>query len=285
MSQSNYYIEHLDEQLDAHGDITPPWAKFPDYERHTIGWRMGSGESWLCFLSVFLKRMGSDPQVREAYLRRHPPAPYTWASWVDSVLGEGDDDDDNDDNDNDDDDDDDDEMLTRLEARGLIAIDASYTCWCTQNPGPNWPGQGGDELVDVARHYTRELSFWSRQALAGSPRPSLPATIPDGWEPVVNVLRGAQPEPNLTHGLVTLAAFLARGWPPAPWACGLELDSFADSFDDDMGYADAFRLWLMSAFDDRPMLTRYLATQPAAPEAWREWLRQHVFLPGSATLD
>jgi len=35
-----------------------------------------------------------------------------------------------------------------------------------------------------------------------------------------------------------------------------------------MGYVDAFRLWLMSAFDDRPHLERYLDAHEA-PEDWR----------------
>jgi hypothetical protein len=94
------------------------------------------------------------------------------------------------------------------------------------------------------------------------------------------VLRGAAPEPDLRNGLIALASFLARGWPPAPWACGLELSSFEDTIEDDMGYADAVSLWLGSAFDDRPTLTRYLATQAVPPEPWREWLNEHVFLPG-----
>jgi hypothetical protein len=264
----DYYIEHLDEQLDEHGDIMPPWAKFPEYERYTIGWRMGSGEDWVCFVSVFLDRMGKKPAAREAYLRRHPPAPYTWAGWVLSVLGEGDDDDDGDA-----------DQLAQLDARGLVAVDAAFTRWCTQNPGPNWPWQWNAKLVHVARYRTRELSFWSRQ-LALADVPSLPATIPSGWDPVVDVLRGARPQPDLRNGLIALASFLARGWPPAPWACGLELSSFEDTFEDDMGYADAFSLWLGSAFDDRPTLTRYLASQAVAPEAWRQWLNEHVFVPG-----
>jgi Arm DNA-binding domain len=52
---------------------------------------------------------------------------------------------------------------------------------------------------------------------------------------------------------------------------GLTPDAFADSFEDDMGYVDAFRLWGMSVFDDQPHLRRYLgATQ--MPESWQEWI-------------
>ncbi|PRP90127.1 hypothetical protein ENSA5_67450 [Enhygromyxa salina] len=281
MTRSDYYTEHLDEQLDEHGDITPPWAKFPSYEAGSIGWRMGAGETWLCFVSAFLDRLGEDPSAREAYLRRHPPAPHTWTEWVSSVLDTSERDDDDDD-DNDDDDDDDAAMLAELEARGLVAADASYDCWRALNPSPGWPWEWGEDILKVARHYTRELSFWSRQVIVDRPTvPAVPATAPASWDPVVHVLRGARPEPALNQGLVALTTFLAAGWPPAPWTCGLEIASFEDSFDDDMGYADAFRLWLMSAFDDRPTLARYLATQREAPEAWRAWLSEQVFLPGS----
>jgi uncharacterized damage-inducible protein DinB len=38
-----YHRGRLASLLDANGDLAPPWAKFPNYERGTIGWRMGSG--------------------------------------------------------------------------------------------------------------------------------------------------------------------------------------------------------------------------------------------------
>jgi hypothetical protein len=39
-----------------------------------------------------------------------------------------------------------------------------------------------------------------------------------------------------------------------------------------MGYTDAYRLWLMSAFDDRQTFTAYARSQPAAPADWQAWL-------------
>ena len=39
MGRQNFYRDRLAGELDAHGDLVPPWAKFPTYERYTIGWR------------------------------------------------------------------------------------------------------------------------------------------------------------------------------------------------------------------------------------------------------
>src|SRR5689334_24040736 len=94
-------------------DIEPPWGEFPNDDP----------EDWMDSAHEFLERMGldEDPVEREAYLRRYP-APHTWARWVLSILGE------------DDTNEDMAETLARLEARGLIAVDAAYTYWCRQNP-------------------------------------------------------------------------------------------------------------------------------------------------------
>jgi hypothetical protein len=46
---------------------------------------------------------------------------------------------------------------------------------------------------------------------------------------------------------------------------------FADTFDMDMGYVDAFRLWGMSVFDDLPHIDWYTQST-AMPETWKEWI-------------
>jgi hypothetical protein len=65
----------LPQFVDRNGDLAPPWEQFPEYERHTIGWRMGTGEDWLGMWHVFLEQLDPAPDARLAYLRRHPPAP------------------------------------------------------------------------------------------------------------------------------------------------------------------------------------------------------------------
>ncbi len=69
-------------ELNAQGDLVPPWAKYPTYERYTIGWRMGGGESWLGYWHLFREALPRDEATRLAYLRRHPPAPICWADHV-----------------------------------------------------------------------------------------------------------------------------------------------------------------------------------------------------------
>ena len=111
-----WHEDHIDEKRDEHGDIVPPWAKFPTLERYTLGWRMGNGEDWLGYVHVFLQQLGTDPDTRRAYLQRHPPAPHTWADWVLSVLGENEDDDGRISQ----------RTIDRLEQEGLIAADYAH---------------------------------------------------------------------------------------------------------------------------------------------------------------
>lgn len=72
-----WYTEHLPEHLDARGDLAPPWSAFPEYERYSLGWRMGMGETWMGLYAAFLQGLPADRDTRLAYLRRHPPAPYS----------------------------------------------------------------------------------------------------------------------------------------------------------------------------------------------------------------
>src|SRR5579871_6192954 len=86
MSWQQFYRDRLPDELDDNGDLAPPWERFPTYERYTIGWRMGTGEGWLDMWRVFLDDLDPALEVRLAYLKRHPPAPVTWASWVYAIL-------------------------------------------------------------------------------------------------------------------------------------------------------------------------------------------------------
>lgn len=276
-------LELLPEHLDERGDLAPPWEQFPSYERYTIGWRMGAGESWLSMWHVFLERIEPVFEARLAYLRRHAVAPISWASAVYSVLYPSARDEDEEREGEEEEGGDADggggalqrrEELLRL---GLIASDVAYSTWLRQQQGVRWPWTYSESPENAARYWTRDLAFWSRQvaALRGDPAFAIPE-VPRAWEACAAPLRtGDAGRLDLGQGLLSLARVLAAGHVAAPWQLGLTPDDFADSFDDDMGYADAFRLWGMSVFDDRAHLERYLAAT-AVPAAWRGWVAEHL---------
>lgn len=271
MSRNPFYRGRLSEHLDANGDLAPPWEQFPNYERYTIGWRMGGGEDWLCYWSVFLEDLDPAYETRLAYLRRHPPGPVSWAEHVHDVLYPSADDDADDTNG--------DQLAAQRRAEllylGLIASDASYPIWLRQQQGVRWPWESGDPPETVARYLTRDLWFWSRRVagLRGGAAWA-PPPVPEGWQPcAVPLATGRVPDLDPSRGLLSLAQMLSAGRVSPPWELGLGVGDFADSFEMNMGYADAFRLWLMSAFDDREHLRRTLG--PAeVPQSWEEWLSE-----------
>ena len=268
-----------EDHLDAQGDLAPPWEVFPSYARYTIGWRMGAGESWLSLWGAFLReRLEPTFQARLAYLRRHPPAPFTWGGSVYRVLypdcidpdtlEEGE------------------EEITlnarrqELVDRGLIAPDASYVTWLGQQRGViTWPWEGSPSRgpEEEARHRTRELWFWSRQlemvrARAGWEPPQVPAH----WAACEEAIATGQTGPlDLSRGLLSLAIMLSAGDLLPPWKVGLSLGDFKDSFEPDMGYVDAYRSWVMDAFDD-PLVYGVHLAEHAPSEPWRVWLEEHV---------
>ncbi|WP_437585806.1 hypothetical protein [Sorangium sp. So ce1000] len=264
----------LREHLDVHGDIAPPWERFPDYERTTIGWRMGAGEDWLGLWSVFLEQLAPDRETRIAYLRRHPPAPISWAGAVYKVLYPPD---------QADDEDGDEEDPTAaasersaLLEQGLIAVDVSFSTWLSQQDGVRWPWESYATPEKAARYNTREFWFWSRQvAELRRGEGWVPPAVPEGWRACAPALASGDAGPvDPRDGLLSLARLLCAGDVKAPWQLGLELADFADSFDDDMGYVDAFRLWGRSAFDDAHQLTRYLEAT-GVPPGWEAWIAEH----------
>lgn len=265
----------LPEYLDARGDLTPPWAQFPTYERYTIGWRMGSGEDWMGLWHVFLKSLGS-PEARLGYLRRHPPAPETWANMIHNVLyppaGKPTRSDD-----------DEPEIAEQrraaLRSAGLIASDVAYRTWLAQQEGVRWPWEECETPEDAARYWTRDLWFWSRQVehLREGTAWTLPV-VPDAWHSCAESLRtGELPDPDPRAGLLTLARMLAAGRVIPPWRLGLTIADFANTFDMDMRFTDAFRHWGMSAFDDREQLQKYLAEYDA-PETWARWCEEQFLM-------
>lgn len=265
-------LSRLPEYLDDSGDLAPPWERFPEYERYTIGWRMGAGEDWLGLWHVFLDGLDPAFETRLAYLRRHPAAPFTWASSVHEVLYPSSPDDEGDDGD--------DEGVARerrggLLQRGLIASDVAFGTWLRQKEGVRWPWTYSDAPEEAARHRTRDIGFWSRQVAGLRRDPAWsPPPVPDEWQSCAAPLATGNPGPlDLGRGLLSLARLLAAGHVTPPWQLGLTTDDFADSFDDDMGYVDAFRLWGMSVFDDRQHLQAYLGAT-RMPESWEEWVAE-----------
>ncbi|HEY4221329.1 MAG TPA: hypothetical protein VGO62_08295 [Myxococcota bacterium] len=257
----------LPEHLDGRGDLAPPWERFPGYERYTIGWRMGFGESWLGMWSAFVADLGPDVDRRRAYLQRHAQAPLSWADHVLSALRAG--------ANNDDDDDDGeptDAQLDELRAAHLIASDIAYPTWLAQQAHVAWPWAGdNDGPVHEARYNTRVFCFRSRQVaeLQRARHWELPPDASRAWRPCVDARAKVEPR----RGLLLLARMLCQGRVRAPWELGLMVSDFKDSFHDGMGYVDAYRLWLMSCFDDAAHVHRAVGPIPAE---WAPWMTAHA---------
>jgi hypothetical protein len=270
MDWKRFARARLGDNLDSQGDLAPPWERFPDYERYTIGWRMGSGEDWMGMWHVFLEQLGRKSEIRLAYLRRHPPAPMSWADTVyrvlhpkDARVAE-----------------DDAKAAGRRAAlldQGLIASDIAYRTWLAQQDGVCWPWQHSDTPDRAARYDTRRFWFWSRQVseLRSDPAWVVPA-LPEKWRDCAGALASGEAGAiERRQGLPTLARMLCAGQVTAPWQLGLSPADFADSFEDDMGYVDAFRLWSMSAFDDDEQIRRCLEASPA-PREWMGWVAEQM---------
>jgi hypothetical protein len=264
---NQFYRTRLPEFLDGNGDLAPPWERFPGYERYTIGWRMGAGEDWLCLWHVFLEDLDPAFDARLAYLRRHPPAPVTWADWVHCVLYSS-----SREVEREDEEEAAAERRTALQQAGLIASDVAYSTWLSQQQGVRCPWESAETPEMAARYGTRDLWFWSRQVAGLRSDPAwVPPAVPERWQPCAAPLKTGEVRVfDLHNGLLALAQMLSAGRVTAPWQLGLTLDDFADSFEDDMGYVDAFRLWEMSSFDDREQLQQYL-TATNVPEVWERW--------------
>jgi ADP-ribosyl-[dinitrogen reductase] hydrolase len=67
-----------DSNLDANGLMFPPWLKYPELERYSIGWRMGGGEGYMDEFQQWWK--GQTWGVREAMMRAYP-AEGEWAGF------------------------------------------------------------------------------------------------------------------------------------------------------------------------------------------------------------
>ncbi len=75
----------LDEAVAEHvardGEVVPPWKAYPEIERFSIGWRMGSGEWHMMVWWRWWDSAGWDEPRRLDYFRKHQP-PTQWLDWA-----------------------------------------------------------------------------------------------------------------------------------------------------------------------------------------------------------
>lgn len=219
----------LAEAMAGGKELEPPWAHLPWIPRGSIGWRMGSGESYSMLWSDFAEEKIHTLDAAVAYLRRHPRAPRSWGEWVASWLMEFPDDDDDDDgavsasddepaeDDEDEDGDgledfdfsDDDEVdeevlywLAFVEAEGLTGDDVAYPVFvrnelASGGMGAPWTRKGAVDTPDSAMRYSpRELGWWARWlAQDCKTREERQAHLaaqrppPPAWDPVLDAIR------------------------------------------------------------------------------------------------
>jgi hypothetical protein len=275
MDWKTYCRTQLPKFLDRKGDLTPPWERFPTYEQYSMGWRMGFGEDWMGMWHVFLEDFTPSLESKRAYLYRHPPAPIPWANTLYRILYPSPDDQKPSSREVTE------EHRALLLQDGLIKTDVAYSTWLSQQQGVDWPWENDQTPEDAARWRTRSFWFWSRQVAELRNNPAWqPPVPPENWQSCTNSFHsGKIPHLDTSKGLLTLAQMFSAGRVIPPWQLGLTLSNFEDSFDDDMGYVDAFRLWGITALDDREQLEIYL-TVNNAPEEWENWAQEQLLPEG-----
>ncbi|ADY25283.1 hypothetical protein Deipr_0108 [Deinococcus proteolyticus MRP] len=77
--------ERIAAEVAEHGEVPPPWAAFPSYGPHSLGWRMGDGELYSAAWTVWSASLDWSEEQRLAYLRRSP-APAEWRETVACFL-------------------------------------------------------------------------------------------------------------------------------------------------------------------------------------------------------
>lgn len=266
MSDEKSYAYYLDGKT----EMPPPWEKCPAIERYSIGWRMGYGEGYLWAWHDFMRDLGTDYKTRLAYLKRHAPAPYSWGDFVESVLEP------------------DRERLEvqdldRLLQLGLVESDIVYPTWLKQQTTLQhpWKKDFDSTPVDCVRYGTRELSFWSRRIAElrqADPNWELPK-LPFKWRACKHAFMTQRVDnPNPKKGLLLLVQMLVAGKVLPPWGLGCAVSDYRGDFENNMGYADAFSLWVMSAFDDQPHFQRYLESCEPMPNEWEDWIAERILI-------
>ena len=70
--------------LDTDGFLHPPWLKYPNLLRRSMGWRMGLGEAYLNDFSVWWSRQPRNVRVA---VRAKYPEPQDWSGFWSSLAG------------------------------------------------------------------------------------------------------------------------------------------------------------------------------------------------------
>lgn len=276
------------------GELAPPWAKHPEIPAGSIGWRMGYGEGFLVQWHEWLAQQPKDRERRAAYLRRHAPAPRTWAQTVAYVLEPDREDHDEDHEDDEDGDEDlESEQHGALVAAGLVGDDVAMGAWeAIHGEAPEAPWAmhwHGGKLGSAARYGARELTFWARWCAKRRSDGRLEAwlrSVPNAgpaWKPMRHAVRhGAVPSDwspaSAWERLGVLIA--AHGEAPPPWVLGESPGSLGERYDDTSSYADAWCSWHYEAFDDRKTWRAYLERHGGIPDAWREPIGGVIYLGG-----
>jgi len=249
--------------------MKPPWEQFPTYERYTIGWRMGNGEQYRYDWYDFLDTVPKDFDSRIVYLRAHRPAPLNWGDAVLKVLHP--------------DSETDEEFgcspaeISRLLELGVVEHDAAYKTWLGQQTELTFPWSlaVGETPEKTARYCMRDFWFFSRHLKENRNDLSI-NEIPETWASVRRELEtGNLGDIVPEHGLLTISQMLCAGDVRPPWKLGLSPEHFADSFEMDMGFCDAYRLWIMSSFDDDQMIREMLG-ETGIPDEWANWIDEQL---------
>ncbi|WP_133484936.1 hypothetical protein [Aliiroseovarius marinus] len=62
--------------------LTPPWEMFPDYARTSMGWRMGSGETFMDYFREWFLSLPLDE--RQDYINS-TTIPDEWVGWLEGI--------------------------------------------------------------------------------------------------------------------------------------------------------------------------------------------------------
>jgi hypothetical protein len=268
----------------AEREPIPPWERYPSLGRYSLGWRMGSGESYWMRWSAFMTAQvhGADEAI--AYFGRHALAPRTWRDVVAGYLSP-------DDAELDDDGQLSPAVAAQIEAAGLVGDDVAYPTFVRNAEREGgmtapWTWRVADEGPDPAfRYCVRELGWWTRWLVSAcgdraawlAAQPPAPAA----WAALLPAVLGTEdrnvgPWRDLGAGSAVLVrAMLVHGALPPPWL-GAHPPLEALDWNDDANNRDRWAWWVFDTFEDIASWRAYLDRWPP-PADWEQALRETLF--------